>query len=501
MPHITFSENLQTSWDNYDRDVRKRVGQCSKGALALIGKFPVALQNAVENIEESQFFSHLLESVQHEVASKGYHKGHLSFWRYALRNVLRRSGYYSRIAGAKEPNNKVELRRILSAFDRRHETVTYLAPMEYVGLEQANSRFQTFTIQRFSKEQLDHIFDVELNKLYFPWAVIDTVTLSDYWFVVVKEKRPIGPLGKIKIDLGSIGKVDIRYSPFPALEKAFQRLTLFDWQPDYGRYEKPEKRSEWEGWLGFSVPFVIRLSDNLLKAPQRAPIISTMETEPYFDPITNEELGEQPARYINLDGEETQALARSIKETDLLIRNIESAQEVWPFLVRALRFQVKGFFTKGLEQLLWHITVVEALFGEDIPGVTKRLAKRTAAVTGQSETERNRIKKRFEELYDFRSRLVHGDKFKKQIWGGHLRDARDMSRQSLLWFINLANKVLTTNRKKNLSALPTRNELLALIDLRPDAITRFAKIIRSEPSTFPAISSWSGPMTRHEKQK
>lgn len=304
MAHITISESLQASWNHYDRDARKRVGQCSRGALALIGKFSVALQNAVEDIEASQLFSALVESVQNEVASKGYHKGHISFWSNALRNVLRRSGYYSRIGSSKKPNNKVELRHILSIFGRRHETVTYMAPMEYVWLEQATLRFQTFTIQKFSKEQL-----------------------------------------------------------------------------------------------------------------------------------------------------------------------------------------------------LWHITVIEALFGEDIPGVTKRLAKRTAAVIGQSETERNQIKKRFEELYDFRSRLVHGDKFKKQIWGGHLRDARDMSRQFLLWFINLANKFLPPTEKNNLSALPTRNELLALIDLRPDAITRFAKIIRSEPSTFPAISSWSGPTTRHEKQK
>ena len=501
MPHTIFSEGLQASWDNYDRDARTRVGQCSRGALALIGEFSVALQNAVEDIEESQLFSSLLESVQHEVSSKGYHKGHISFWSNALRNVLRRSGYYSRIARSRKPNSKVELQRIIASFDRHHETVTYMAPMEYVWLEQASLRFRIFTIQKFSKAQLDHIFDVELNKLYFPSAVIDTMTLSNYWFVVVKEKSPIRLLGKIEIDLRSIGKIDISYSPFPIFEKAFQRLALFDWQQDYVRHKKPGERPEWQGWLGFKIPFVIKFSDNLLKAPQQAPIMSTLETEPYFDPITNEELGEQPARHINLDGEETQALAQSIKETDRLIRTLESAQEVWPFLVRALRFQVKGFFTKGLEQLFWHITVIEALFGEDISGMADRLARRTAAVTGQSETERGQIKKRFKKLYDFRSRLVHGDEFTDQIWAGHLREARGMARRSLLWFLNLANKVLAANRRESLSAIPTRNELLALIDLRPDAITRLAKIIRSEPPTFPASSSWSGPTARSEKQK
>lgn len=500
MPHTTFSEGLQTSWDNYDQDARTRVGQSSRGALALIGKFSVALQNAVEDLEESQLFSSLLESVQHEVTSKGYHKGNISFWSNALRNALRRSGYYSRIARSKKPTSKVELRRILSAFDRRHETVTYMAPMEYICLEQAKLRFRTFTIQKFGKAQLDHIFDVTLNELYFPWAVIDTATLSNYWFIVVKENRPIPSLGNFGIDLRSFGKVDINYSPFPVLEKAFQRLVLFDWQPDYSRHKKPGEWPEWQGWLGVKIPFVIRLSDNLLKVPQRAPIISELETEVYPDPITGGEL-DGPAHYINLNGEETQVLARSIKETDRLIRNIESAQNVWPFLARALGFQVKGFFSKGLEQLLWHITVIEALFGEKVPGMTDRLARRTAAVTGQSETDRIEVKKRFKELYEFRSRLVHGGEFTDQIWAGHLREARGMARQSLLWFLNLTNKVLSTNRETSLSAIPARNELLALIDLRPDAITRLAKIIRSEPSTFPAISSWSGPTARSDKQK
>lgn len=287
------------------------------------------------------------------------------------------------------------------------------------------------------------------------------------------------------MDLRSIGKIDISYSPFPVLEKVFQRLALFDWQPDDGRHKKPGERPEWQGWLGFKVPFVIRLNDNLLKAPQQTPIMSVLETEPYFDPITNEEQGEKPSCYINLNGEETRSLARSIKATDQLIRNIESAPEVWSFLVRALGFQVKGFFSKGLEQLLWHITVIEALFGEKVPGMTDRLARRTAAVTGRSETDRIEIKKRFKELYEFRSRLVHGGEFTDQIWAGHLMEARDMARQSLLWFINLANKVLVTDRGKDLSAL-TRNELLALIDLKPNAITRLAKIIRSMPSRFPA---------------
>ena len=493
MAHPEISVDLRTSWDNYDREARKQVGNSWKGAAALIGKFSLAIQIAVERLEESQFFSSLVNSVRHEVQLTGYHKGNFSFWHNPIRNFLRRSGYYSRIADSKAVNSKVTLRRLLSALDKRHETVTYMAPMEYVGFEQIDLRFQAFSIQKFRKAQLDHIFNIELNKLYFPSSVIDTAALSAYWFVVVKERRVIRPLGRIPFELGSFGKVGVKYSPFPILENAFQRLALFDWQPDYSRSRKPSERPEWQGWLGFKIPFVIRISDNLLKAPQRAPNLSGLATEPYFDPVTNEELGEKPAQYINLNRLEAQDLARFIKETDRLINSITLAEEIWPFIFRALRFQVKGFFTEGLEQLLWNITVLEALFGEDRPGITKRLAERTAAVTSQSEVERKEIKNRFEELYNFRSRLVHGDDFKKQVWGKHLREARDMSRQSLLWVLNLANRVLLANRGKARSTLPTRNQLLALIDLSlgPAAITKIEKIIRTLPPTFPTILSWT----------
>lgn len=388
----------------------------------------------------------------------------------------------------------------MASFDKRDETVTYMAPMEYVSLEQAHLQFPTFAIQKFNKVQLDHIFSTAINELHFPWAVIDTTALSDYWFVIAKEKLSIRPLGEIPIDLGSIGKVDIRYSPFPVLENTFQRLALFDWQPDYGRYEKPGERPEWQGWLGPKIPFSIRLSDNLLSAPQRAPIIiSELEMEPTLSPLTNEEWGEHPARYINLDEAETQSLASFIRHTDRLISSIGATQEVWPFLARALGFHVKGFFTKGLEQLLWHITVLEALFGEDSPGTTRRLAKRIATVLGRSIEEQKQVRKRFEELYEFRSRLVHGDEFKKQIWEGHLREARDMASRSLLWFINFAKVALDTNRTRNPTDLPNREELLALLDLQPKTVARLGAIIHAAPSSFPAINAWSDTKMASEK--
>jgi hypothetical protein len=58
---------------------------------------------------------------------------------------------------------------------------------------------------------------------------------------------------------------------------------------------------------------------------------------------------------------------------------------------------------------------LEALFGEDRPGISKRLRRRIGTVLAGTETERKEIGSRFAELYEFRSRLVHGDEFEQQV--------------------------------------------------------------------------------------
>ena len=86
---------------------------------------------------------------------------------------------------------------------------------------------------------------------------------------------------------------------------------------------------------------------------------------------------------------------------------------------------VKAFFTdsfeKGLEQLLWNITALEALLGEKNDDLTESLARRISTILGTTKKEKKKIKKQFKELYNFRCALVHGIHFKEEIYIGHLR--------------------------------------------------------------------------------
>lgn len=143
--------------------------------------------------------------------------------------------------------------------------------------------------------------------------------------------------------------------------------------------------------------------------------------------------------------------------------------------------------------MLWHITTLEALLGEKGTGVTARLAGRIASILGRGEEEKTTVKKEFSELYNFRSDLVHGNRFKKEVYVGHLRNARDQARETLLWFLHYLDWVQTLI-SANLPAegIPTRGEILSLIDLDEHARNRLARLMQILPSDFPSVRSWLG---------
>ena len=493
----SYSNELSTAWGRFDAAAVSRLKKIrhSERDMGTFRLFPNAnrlLYEAAEELEKGTEFSQLLQAIQSDEIEKGFHKkSDLSFWEHALTNVLRRSGYYHCRIESRENPPEVSLPQVMSQFDRREKVITFLAPMEYLHLEIDEVQCDTFFIKKFTKAELDQLFETSLCEAFYPWAVVDTAILCDYLFIVMTEQRPISPLGRINANLAEIGKVRARYSPFPAIERALQTLALVDWQPDWTRNDDKKGRAEWKGWLGFRIPFLLRHSDNLLDRPALAPNLSTLDREPYFNPWTGEEEGEKPAHYISFRPDESELFINKIRNIDHLLVSVEPAMEAWPFVGRAFGFLVKGFFSSGLEQLLWHMTTLEALFGEDQRGVTKRLKSRIGSVLANTASERTELEKQFGKLYNFRSRLVHGDEFGKQVWAGHLKDARDMARRCLLWFLHLAQVAINAKATGLPDGLLKRQEILALIDLDRKATDRMAKVITLAPSGFPSIKEWT----------
>lgn len=496
-PHKNPKKPLDSAWTKFITLTRRRLkgerpSKTQKGNLYVIGNRNLEIRNTVKELEESNEFHALLTEFSKIAIHEVSRNCHLSFWKHGIGNYLKRSGIYLQIASGESLDLKIEMKKLLGALEKKTKTIIYLAPMEFIHLAKEFIDCSNFKIQRFSILELEGLLDQNLNEIFYPHAFFNPGFLSSYWFVVVNETKPIFPVGKINFHLGEIGKVKLKYSEYPSLERAFRRLAFYDWRPDFSRGDEIQL-GDWKGWMAFRIPFVISISDNFLEAPLRAPEISKLSTEPYFDSYTNEELGEGPEILIRLDDEETERLKETIEKLDELLRTFEAAEFKWPFVSVSLGFLTKAFFVNGLEQLLWHIASIEALVGERGNGVTNRLADRVGNILGGTKEECKKFKKQFKEVYDFRSGLVHGREFTDEIWESHLYHARDMARRILFWFLNFLKISHAALESTNPQGYLNRQEILAAIDFGTDTIHSLSNILGSLPPKFPNNSSWIEP--------
>jgi hypothetical protein len=468
----------------------------TKGPLRLFVNKAVELWTMVDEMEnEDEFHQLVLET---RSAFYGDYHGKSEYaWQRAVKNFFRRSVYYADIFEGKIVSIEATFHNYREAFQRREIQVSYLAPMEFVYFAERTMDFGTFHIRRFSSEELSTILQNSINEVFYPWAAVDVKQLQNYWFIHLIEAVHAPKLGWIHVNLSDIDRVGIEYTEHPkVIEFALQQLALFDWQADWWkklsahRHEKQDKDLE-KGWLRFSIPFVLRVDDHLLDSPRPAPDISKLETEPFIDARTGEEIGEAPVVYIHFDKSETDAFKAFIQRTGNLLASLRAKQNGWQFLEVALGNFIRAFFSEGLEQMLWHITALEALLGEKGEGVTDRLARRIASILGKSEKERKAIRKQFKELYDFRSDLVHGNPFQKQTYVGHLRDARNLSRRVLLWFLHYLCKIQAGIPLNHAAEnVPTREDTLTLLDLDQNSRINLGWLIDIFPSEFPYVSEW-----------
>ena len=235
------------------------------------------------------------------------------------------------------------------------------------------------------------------------------------------------------------------------------------------------------------------MDDNWLDSPSDTPDLSRLETESLIDNATDEEIGTRPLVCIHLDKGETDQFRIFVQRAKGLLADLRIQQNDWQFVEIALGYFIKAFFTQGLEQLLWHLTTLEALLGEKRKDVTERLAQRVSSILGKNENEREALKKQFKDLYRFRSNLVHGNQFQEQVFSGHLRDARDLARRTLLWFLHYLTHIQASILNgQPVENIPNREKILLLLDMNERSRGRLSRLIEKLPTGFPNVSEWRG---------
>ena len=157
----------------------------------------------------------------------------------------------------------------------------------------------------------------------------------------------------------------------------------------------------------------------------------------------------------------------------------------------SLDFLLKAYTTEGLEQLLWHVTTIEAILGQRGTGITNRLLNRTSSILGATAKERKDFRDRFEKLYAFRSELVHGNASltDKTIYLGHLSEARDFARSTVAWMLNYLGQV-AQDLAGAPDAVPTRDHLINVLDLDRNGRRQTAKVLQWLPAEFPNVKDW-----------
>jgi len=150
-------------------------------------------------------------------------------------------------------------------------------------------------------------------------------------------------------------------------------------------------------------------------------------------------------------------------QKDFSIINTELL-EAWPFFRVALEYLVKAILTdpyhSPAEQLLWHVTALEALLGrrEDEQLVCS-MARRLGWLLGaNARDERKRISYNFRKLYEVRSDLVHGNPW-KDYSTLYLYLARNLARRACLRYAQLA---ASCTREE--TSLPNREQIIAALN-------------------------------------
>ena len=489
------------------------------------------LCDLVDQLEDGPEFSALVEKTRSAFHGDWHSARGASWWRDPIRNFFCRTGYYTdTFAGSDAPCALFE--RYEAAFQRRSVHTKYMAPLEFVNFPKSELKFSGFEIRKFDRKELEEIVGNDVNRVLYPYAFFHNETLAalqEYWFIVVRIPEEARRLGRIyssaAVAAAVKGRVFLEYTRFPpAIERVLARLVLFDW---VGDPQDPLTYSGQDGLpFGFEIPFVLRVDDNDLKGPESAPDLSKLKSYgTKVNPVTEEEY-EAPYVTFNLNEPRVAALEEYIQRADECLRNLEKKKHDtklpyletldtrWPFLKVAIGNLIKAFFTEGLDQLLWHITALEALLGERGPGVTASLAKRIAAILGTTEEEKEKRRKQFKELYQLRCDLVHGNQFKKDTHRQQLFEARMMALRVTIWFVHYLGEMAARVKEESWQGeVLKREDFLALLDLsnadrdrlkaevssRHECLLdwgdsdrdRLSALLSNLPNGFPAAPTWS----------
>ncbi len=299
------------------------------------------------------------------------------------------------------------------ALTRRTTVRRYLCPLD-LAAPLPPLRFGRAWVQRFSATDLAAMFDAPKLRRYYPDAVFEPERLALFQWLVVEER--------VRIDR----RPEARAMPF--LYEGFDRDTgAFD--PHCGAYPEAVEaalffllQAPWEDWStylevdwrGFRIPWIHTVDEDLFVRPSAPPNADSLTLEPW---ITYDHNGEEEELETTTTLPLDDAAAALANWTETKWRAHERACRGALLRTPVAHFLVRGFAEDGMDEVMAHMTCIEAALGtqadhfrrlrpktEPPPySATDRVGSRITALlddAGAALTYKN--------LFDLRSAFVHG---------------------------------------------------------------------------------------------
>jgi len=482
-----------------------------KDAEETLRSDPEWLARMFEDAERSEAFK-VLESVCSSTIEVPEYRWigrtqYESVWTGILKRFFRMDGIYLRIADGDSPAPEKILERLVCEINRKECTVTYLALIDNIEqtityrtfIDNNEETAEEISFGEFSLEYLDadalkDVLNFRNRSVFYPHTLTGFSRFQDHYFlVVVREKRHAG-FGGFQVIAKGVGSSTIsrRLTQLPLpVEKGLRTLVLYDWKQIWQEQDEKSAIEKRVGWRGFGVPAIITVTDDLLGWPVWLPSAEKIEMEDDMDDEDNAN-GEKPAWPIfSLDEKESKKLTETLVELHDALSSLESNKEA-EFLRNAAGFLLKGFLSERLEQLLWHMIAIEAALGEQLSNesVTRVMQRRLGLILGETEASRKEVGKAFYNLYSIRSGLVHGDHLRKDVFEGHLAEARKLARAAVVWAIR-GFSLLAKKGNVTPTLAPKRSDLLRLLDMTEEERLRLPAQVSWLPSSFPRVPDWT----------
>lgn len=429
---------------------------------------PYQIGTIVEQLEKSKEFSRLVSAFSVAFGGKPINKSDLSsIPRYRLKNFFRRSKLYINFFENNFDDVNVDdyFEHLWSVSNGRTIETTYFRLLEGVFFPESDIDLGIFKIQIFSKSELDKLVGNQLNQFFYPYAVLDTEELQYWWFIVKKSYKTYPKIDEWPEFMDESLLVS---RTFP--DRSIQQISLFEWE-NKSFASGDENDDMILGWLKFPDPWSFHISDDIFENPSHIQDLPNLPCSPNHDTQGNV-VGTSPEFYFNLETNDLKNLKSIVGKAQVFFNSIDLKKCKWTFLSRAMDYLAKAFIEKDdLEELLWHITVLDILIGEK-NGVKANIKRRLGIIFWKKNNKEIKcVRKIFEDLYDFRSELVQGKSPEKKgklkkIYFGHLKSARTLARNTLIWFIDTLAFIHSELSRHSipLEDYPQRDDLLYIFD-------------------------------------